>query len=76
MLHRDIKEAKDIDARVQVYGTANDELYNGAVKKGLTLDFANNGTLPGKCLIRVDNSDLVKQYLASKKTYVYFSNDT
>ena len=71
---RDIKEAKEIDARVHVYGTANDELYNGAVKKGLTLDFANNGTLPGKCLIRVDNSDLVKQYLASKKTYVYFYN--
>ncbi len=71
---RDIKEAKEIDARVYVYGTYNDELYGGAVKKGLTLEFANNGTLPGKCLIRVDNNSTVKQYLSNQKSYVYFYN--
>ncbi|MBR1540955.1 MAG: hypothetical protein IJ629_07465 [Clostridia bacterium] len=68
---RNIVEAKTIDVSVSISYLAN-ELDNVS-NDGIMIDFANNGNLPGKCLIRIKSDDL--KILDNKNTNVYYFNE-
>ena len=69
---RNIVEAKTIDVSVSISDLAN-ELDNVS-NDGIMIDFANNGNLPGKCLIRIKSDDL--KILDNKNANVYYFNET
>ena len=67
----DIKGAKSIDVSVQI--TDNVDELTG-ISNGIKIVFAENGTLPGKCLIRIANSNIMNSVLDSKNANVYYYN--
>ena len=65
----DIKGAKSIDVSVQI--TDNVDELTG-ISEGINIIFADNGVLPGKCLIRIANSNIMNNILNSKEANVYY----
>ena len=65
----DIKGAKSIDVSVQINDNV-DELTG--LSTGINIIFADNGVLPGKCLIRIANSNIMNNILNSKDANVYY----
>ncbi|MBR1884334.1 MAG: hypothetical protein IJ809_05330 [Clostridia bacterium] len=75
---KDIKELKDIDVSMSMKesGASNvDSDLASMVSKALVLDYADNGNLPGKALIRIKATDNVQSYLNSDNIYVYYYNE-
>ena len=70
----DIKEAKTIDVNTKVYLTEVNNNINEIVKKGIIIDFPDNGSLPGNALVKIKNNDDIKKVL-DKKVNVYYYND-
>ena len=74
---RDIKETKSIDASVNMYKVNDDENSNikDMINEGVILEFAENGQLPGKCLIRIFSEGDIEEELNNQEAKVYYYND-
>lgn len=69
----DISESKSLDVSVQITNDIND--INEKVNDGIRIEFAENGKLPGKCLIRIYNSEVLNKTLNQQKSNVYYYNE-
>lgn len=70
----DIKEIKDIDTIVYFSHLYNDPInkkLDNIISKGLVINFADNGKLPGKALIRVKTDYALRDYLGIDNLFVY-----
>ena len=73
---KDINSPKMIDVSMDI-SKINDSEFKSSFNSNLStvdtyvLDFADNGTLPGKSLIRIKSNELNK-YFTDEKMYVYF----
>lgn len=65
-----INDAKDIDCKIKI-STSDAEIY-GSDKKILQVNFAPNGILPGKALIRFKSDYIHNIYKMSDKLYLYY----
>ena len=63
----DIKNSKSIDVSIQITNNVDT-----GVSKGVKFVFAENGVLPGKCLIRIYNSNIMNNVLEKQKVNVYY----
>lgn len=72
----DIKEAKTIDVNTKVYLTEVNNNINEIVKKGIIIDFPDNGSLPGNALVKIKNNDDIKKVLDSKVNVYYYNDKT
>lgn len=75
---KDITDPKEINVSVSVYNTNNtqDEADINAMLEGaVVIDFAKNGQLPGKCLIRVQATESVNEIINKDKAYVYYYDE-
>lgn len=71
---KDINEAKTIDASITVDKVENNEDISKLINDGLVVNFKDNGTLPGKALVKVKLNDELKSVL-NNKIYVYYYDD-
>lgn len=73
----DIKEIKSIDVGVNIYKVEEkDELnISNKVDAGIIIEFAENGKLPGKCLIKIKSQGDILEKLDNKEAKVYYYND-
>ncbi len=72
-----ITEPKTIDISTNIYKSSNEDDVNidsKLVDTGIVLKFAENGTLPGKCLIRVQSTEDITNTLNKNNTKVYYYN--
>ena len=72
----DIKEAKTIDVNTKVYLTEVNNNINEIVKKGIIIDFPDNGSLPGNALVKIKNNKDIKKVLDSKVNVYYYNDKT
>ncbi len=72
---KDIENSKTIDASIRVAKVNADDNIGGLIKDGIIVNFSDNGVLPGKAVVRVKNSNLVKSSLAGNDVYVYLYDD-
>lgn len=77
----DIKEIKDIDIKtnlylIKQYNELNDEEseFNND-DKALVIEFANNGVLPGKALVKVKSDYALRNYLGTETLTLYYKNN-
>lgn len=71
----DIKNPKMIDVSTNIYNVNKDEKISSKVQNGLVLDFAANNELPGKCLIKVYNSDTIAKIINKDNANIYYYNE-
>ena len=71
---KDITEAKTIDASIKVDTVDSNEDISKLINDGIVVNFKDNGSLPGKALVRVKLSDELKKSL-NNKVYVYYYDD-
>lgn len=74
---KNIKKCKDIDVSVSLNYIYDDELNDelkDIINKGLVINFADNGQLPGKALIRVKTDYALRDYLGIEDLYAYYYN--
>lgn len=72
-----IKEPKTIDISTNIYKSSNIDDINIDSKlgdTGIVLKFAENGILPGKCLIRVQATESIIDTLNKENVRVYYYN--
>lgn len=72
---KDVKNAKSIDVSTNIYKTSDNEMINKKIDTGLILDFAENGELPGKCLIRIKSAENISNVLNNNVAKVYYYNE-
>ncbi|MBR2840640.1 MAG: hypothetical protein IKF01_02085 [Bacilli bacterium] len=71
----DIKKPKQIDVSTNIYNVSEDSDISSRVEEGFVLDFADNDELPGKCLIKVYNSDIISKIMNKNNANVYYYNE-
>ena len=72
----DIKEPKQINVSTSLYDLKEDDtLASNKYYKGFILDFADNKKLPGKCLIKVYNSELMAKIMNKENANIYYLNE-
>lgn len=71
---KDIAESKDIDATISSNSIIDDIELKEVSNKGIVLNFANNGNLPGVATIRIKVTDKIKSELNLDDIYVYYYN--
>ena len=71
----DIKNPKMIDVSTNIYNVNKDEKISSKVQNGFVLDFAANNELPGKCLIKVYNSDTISKIINKDNANIYYYNE-
>lgn len=71
---KDIAESKDIDATISSNSIVDDIELKEVSNKGIVLNFANNGNLPGVATIRIKVTDKIKSELNLDDIYVYYYN--
>lgn len=71
----DIQNPKMIDVSTNIYNVSKDEKISSKVQNGLVLDFAANNELPGKCLIKVYNSDTIAKIINKDNANIYYYNE-
>ena len=72
----DIKEPKQINVSTNLYDLKEDDtLASNKYYKGFILDFADNKKLPGKCLIKVYNSELMSKIMNKENANIYYLNE-
>ncbi len=72
---KDITHPKDIDVTVGINYLYNDELaedLENILNKAIVINFANNGKLPGKALVRIKADYTLKDYIGEDSLNVYF----
>ena len=72
---RDIKEAKDIDVSMKIICITDDDTSKVINNNGYIINFANNGDLPGKEIVRIKATTEMKNYFENKKLYVYYYDE-
>ncbi|MBR3163043.1 MAG: hypothetical protein IKF17_02950 [Clostridia bacterium] len=75
---KDIKEAKSIDVSTNIYKSTNEkstDINTMLVDTGIILEFAENGFLPGKCLIRVHSTKEIIDILNKQEAKIYYYNN-
>ena len=78
----DITEAtKNINTKISLYkfdGYGNETLldYFSEESKGLVIEFAPNGVLPGKALIKIKADYTFRNYIGEKDLYIYHYQET
>ncbi|MGN1299297.1 MAG: hypothetical protein ACI4UE_04875 [Candidatus Scatovivens sp.] len=72
----DIEEAKQINTSVNVFNISkeNNSSINSKLNNGIVLEFASNGQLPGKCLIRIKHNNGLGEEL-NENLNLYYYND-
>ena len=71
----DVKTSKQIDVSTNLYKTNEDEDIKTKYNKGMVLDFAKNDKLPGKCLIKLYNTEELKKVLNNNNINIYYYNE-
>lgn len=71
---KDITDAKTIDVSIAVDKVENSEDISKLINSGLVVNFKDNGTLPGKALVRVKLNDELNKELKNR-IYVYYYDD-
>lgn len=71
----DIKNPKQIDVSTNIYDVSDDSNISSKVKDGFVLDFADNGELPGKCLLKVYNSETISNIMNKNNANIYYYNE-
>ena len=74
---KDIVNTKSIDLSTNIYKSAKDEettIDSMLSSTGIILGFAENGELPGKCLIRVHVTEDIINVLKKENVNVYYYN--
>lgn len=71
---KDIVESKDIDATISSNSIVDDIELKEVSNKGIVLNFANKGNLPGVATIRIKVTDKIKSELNLDDIYVYYYN--
>ena len=71
---KDIAESKDIDATISSNSIVDDIELKEVSNRGIVLNFANNGNLPGVATIRIKVTDKIKSELNLDDIYVYYYN--
>ena len=72
---KDITDPKSIDAKITLGTVADNEDINNYVKKGVLVNFADNGYLPGKALVRIKSTKEMDSILNDEDTHVYYYNN-
>ena len=72
---KDITDPKSIDAKITLGTVTDDEDINNYVKKGVLVNFADNGYLPGKALVRIKSTKEMNSILKDEDTHVYYYNN-
>lgn len=71
---KDVSSSKSIDVTLNTGVIKNDSNIGKLVNDGIVLDFASNGNLPGKALIRIKITEEMKAKFGNEKVHVYFYN--
>ena len=71
---QDINEAKTIDVNTTINSIDANENLKNLISKGIVVDFADNGSLPGKALVRIKATKEISTIL-NDKVYAYFYNN-
>ncbi|MEG1141605.1 MAG: hypothetical protein RSE41_04015 [Clostridia bacterium] len=71
---KDVNSSKSIDVTLNTGVIKNDSNIGKLVNDGIVLDFASNGNLPGKALIRIKITEEMKAKFGNEKVHVYFYN--
>ena len=69
---KDITEPKDIDVKLETACITDDEDFKKIDNNGYIVNFANNGDLPGKEIVKIKATTEMKEYFGNKKLYVYY----
>ena len=69
---KDIIEAKDIDASIKTTCISDDETSKIITNNGYVVNLSDNGTIPGKEIIRIKATQEMKDYFGKKKLFVYY----
>ncbi len=70
-----IEITKDINAEISYNLVNKDSLLKEIVQEGVVINFANNGELPGRALIRIKATEELKQALDMDTILVYYYNE-
>lgn len=70
----DIKDSKQIDVSSNIYDIKEESDLKDIIKDGFVIDFADNDILPGKCLIKVYNSEFISRIFNNKNINIYYYN--
>ena len=71
----DVKKEKQIDVSANIQDINEISKLKNNVDSGIVIDFSDNGDLPGKCLIKVHNSELVSKIMNKGNANIYYYND-
>ena len=71
----DVKTPKQIDVSTNIYNVSDDDSISLVVDNGFVLDFADNDDLPGKCLIKLYNSDTIAKVMNKNDANIYYYNE-
>ena len=69
---KDITNPKDIDAKITYDLISEDSELNEISQKGVVINFADNGQLPGVATVRIKVNDDIRSELSMKNIFVYF----
>ncbi len=72
---KDITNPKDIDAAITIKTIDQDEELKATAEKGIIVDIAENGELPGKFTVRIKENSEINDSLDINNILVYHYND-
>lgn len=71
----DITQIKAIDVSILKQLVSNDNDIKNLITNGVVLNFANNGVLPGKALVRIKNDQMLTKELSKSVINAYYYNE-
>ena len=71
----DITDPKSIDALITLGNVKDNSDINNYVTNGILINFADNGFLPGKALVRIKSTSEMNAILKEKSKHVYYYNN-
>lgn len=71
---KNIKNSKTIDVSIELNKIDKNSDMNKLVNEGYVINFADNGDLPGKALVRIKTNDELSKLFGDDKINVYYFN--
>ncbi len=71
----DVDTSKTIDVNISVDKVSNNEKINKFTSRGIVVNFPDNGSLPGKALVRIKATEMVEDVL-EEDVFVYVYNES
>ena len=68
---KDVKNAKDIDVKIDIKEVSTNEDIEKKTENAVILEFADNGELPGKSKIRINNDSKISDVIKNKEVNLY-----